>query len=215
MLARGSGVIQPLNVGVIAGFLRWLVPEKARGTFPNTGAGERVPNHAEGATGRRRPASERREYWHPQPHRARCSRRPASCAPTPRAPRDPRVRRPQRGPMTTRARRAARRSLYRRLERGDRSRVRGDGAWRGRRPANATARRCSPSGDMPRLQAPFPHACKRRGRAKSSRRRASSPPPTPRLRKLDPARSIGGPMDARHSQTLALKVSCVRACMTR
>ena len=61
------------------------------------------------ATGRQRPASERREYWHPQPRRARCSWRPASCAPTPRAPRDPRVRRPQRGPMTTRARRAARR----------------------------------------------------------------------------------------------------------
>jgi len=77
--------------------------------------------------------------------------------------------------MTTRARRAARRSVYRRLERDDRSHARGDGAWRGPRPASATARRCSFSGDMPRLRAPFPHACKRRGRAKSSRRRASSP----------------------------------------
>jgi hypothetical protein len=50
---------------------------------------------------------------------------------------------------------------------------------------------------MPRLRAPFPHACKRRWRAKSSRRRASSPPPTPQLRKLDRARAIGGLMDAR------------------
>jgi len=101
--------------------------------------------------------------------------------------------------MTTRARRAARRSVYRRLERDDRSRARGDGAWRGPRPANATARRCSSSGDMPRLRAPFPHVCKRRGRAKPSRRRASSPPPAPRLRKPDRARAIGEPIDLQAS----------------